>query len=101
MRLIDLSHNDSLATMASKSNANFKNLAWLISRYGRPSSITDIDSEISELRSEIAELGHTVLDYNNLDNKPSIESITLQGNKTFRQLGIDSIANSDIENLLT
>lgn len=40
-------------------------------------------------------------DYNALSNKPSIEAVTLVGNKTFSDLGLDSLTNSEIEALLT
>ena len=39
-------------------------------------------------------------DYNDLDNKPHIESIELIGDKTFEELGIVSINNDEINNLL-
>lgn len=43
-------------------------------------------------------------DYNSLENKPQINAITLQGNKTAYQLNlqetIDRITNSDIEYML-
>jgi hypothetical protein len=38
-------------------------------------------------------------DYRQLKNKPSIESIPLNGNMTFKQLGIDKISNEEIENI--
>lgn len=41
-----------------------------------------------------------VRDYELLDNKPSIENITLIGNKTFSELGIRSLANTEIEIIL-
>lgn len=39
-------------------------------------------------------------DYNNLKDKPCIESIELVGNKSFEELGITSINNDEISNLL-
>lgn len=42
----------------------------------------------------------TTGDYNDLINKPSIETVTLQGNKTFKQLGIDELPASEIEKIL-
>lgn len=39
-------------------------------------------------------------DYNNLINKPSIEGVTLQGDKTFSQLGLDEITPQDIDTIL-
>ena len=38
--------------------------------------------------------------YEDLANKPSIESVELVGNKTFVDLGLESIESSDIDNLL-
>lgn len=38
--------------------------------------------------------------YNNLTNKPAIEGITLIGNKTYDQLNLQRITNSEIEDLL-
>lgn len=40
-------------------------------------------------------------DYNDLENKPSIESVPLVGNSTFTQLGLQSLTNQEIEALLT
>ncbi len=39
-------------------------------------------------------------DYEDLSNKPSIESVTLQGNKTFSDLGLEALTNEEIEALL-
>lgn len=39
-------------------------------------------------------------DYNELVHKPSIESVTLIGNKTFDDLGLSSITNSELEEML-
>lgn len=39
-------------------------------------------------------------DYNNLENKPQIESVTLVGNKTFEELHMNKLTNSEIESLL-
>ena len=38
--------------------------------------------------------------YEDLVNKPKIESVELVGNKTFIDLGLESIDSSDIDNLL-
>ena len=37
--------------------------------------------------------------YNNLINKPSIENVTLENNKTFDELGISSISNARLEEI--
>lgn len=42
----------------------------------------------------------TVDNYSELKNKPSIESIELDGNKTLKQLGIDKISTEEIENII-
>ena len=39
-------------------------------------------------------------DYEDLSNKPSIESVTLMGNKTFSDLGLTPLTNEEIEALL-
>lgn len=41
-----------------------------------------------------------VYDYELLDKKPSIEDVTLIGNKTFEDLGLFSATNLDIEAIL-
>lgn len=39
-------------------------------------------------------------DYNLLNNKPQIESVELQGNKTFNDLGLSKITNMMIEQII-
>lgn len=39
-------------------------------------------------------------DYNLLSNKPQIESVELQGNKTFNDLGLSNISNLRIEQII-
>lgn len=41
-----------------------------------------------------------IKDYNKLDNKPQIESVTLQGNKTFEDLGMSALSNQEIRDLI-
>lgn len=43
--------------------------------------------------------GGGVSSYNDLTDKPSIEGVTLSGNKTFPQLNLDVLSNSDIEDI--
>ena len=38
--------------------------------------------------------------YNDLKNKPSIESIILKGNMTLKELGIDKISNKEIAEII-
>ncbi len=42
-----------------------------------------------------------VLDYNALENKPEINSVELVGNKTLPEIGVNSISNIELQNLLT
>lgn len=41
----------------------------------------------------------SVQDYNNLVNKPKINEVTLVGNKSIEELGIDRLLNQDIEHI--
>lgn len=43
---------------------------------------------------------NNVSDYDLLQNKPLINSVTLQGDKSFSDLGMDRITNSELENLI-
>ena len=38
-------------------------------------------------------------DYDKLKNKPSINGISLENNKSFEDLGCDSVTNTDIKNI--
>lgn len=50
----------------------------------------------------VTDLKHnTVSDYELLTNKPQINNVTLNGNKSFEQLGLEGISNMDLENILT
>lgn len=40
-------------------------------------------------------------DYNDLDNKPSINTITLIGDKSFSDLGLQPMTNEMIEDILS
>lgn len=40
-------------------------------------------------------------DYNELSNKPQINGVTLEGNKSNEDLGIQSISNAEIDEILT
>lgn len=39
--------------------------------------------------------------YNDLTDKPSIEGVALSGNKTFPELNLDVLSNSEIEAIFT
>lgn len=41
-----------------------------------------------------------IYDYGPLTNKPSIEEVTLVGNKTFKDLGLRRVTNLEIETIL-
>ena len=57
---------------------------------------------------DIGDLEHDVklvsvggtLDYDDLDNKPKINDVELKGNKTFENLGINTITNIELEEML-
>lgn len=48
-----------------------------------------------------ATLRDLLSDYDNLTNKPQIEGVTLQGNKTYEELNMCRLTNTEIENLLS
>ena len=43
----------------------------------------------------------SVNDYNDLRNKPSIEGVELVGDKSFEELNLQSLTNTELENMLT
>lgn len=59
----------------------------------------ELTATISAKQGLSGSLNNTVNDYDLLKNKPSIESVVLDGNKTFAQLGITKLSNSDIEEI--
>ena len=40
-------------------------------------------------------------DYNVLSNRPKIEDVTLEGDKSFEDLGLSSLTNTELEAMLT
>lgn len=56
-----------------------------------------IDAEIEN--SDIVPTGITT-DYKKLNNKPKIEGVELVDNRSFEDLGMKSLTNSELENLL-
>lgn len=44
---------------------------------------------------------NNVSNYNLLNNKPQINSVTLQCDKSFEDLGLEGISNIELENILT
>ena len=63
------------------------------------SLVGTIETEAS-LVGTIGEQGSTTTNYNNLINKPSIESVELLGDKTFNDFGLLPMTLEEIENLL-
>lgn len=64
-----------------------------------------VDASLSKNLSASADLVTPVehiwvKDYNELSNKPQINTVELIGNKSLPEIGVDSISNSDIEDLL-
>ena len=45
--------------------------------------------------------GSGTRDYSDLENKPSIEMVTLDGNKSFEDLGLSALTNQEIQGLFT
>lgn len=59
------------------------------------------DVTFSKLVDEIDQVSPGVTSYESLTDKPSIEGVTLSGDKTFEELNLQSITNTDLENMLT
>lgn len=64
----------------------------------------DFDAQfVNEAETE-ADFGEfyerSINDYEKLVNKPQIEGVTLIGNKTFPDLGLEKLSNTELENLL-
>lgn len=53
-----------------------------------------------KFNSDIRPVIGSGLDYANATNKPQINGVTLEGNKTNEELDIKAISNSEIEELL-
>lgn len=63
------------------------------------SQMPELKATISAQQGLSGALNNTVNDYDLLKNKPSIESVVLDGDKTFVELGITRLSNSDIETI--
>lgn len=83
-----------------------------ILRVGEPALSTDVYklkigdgtrhwSEIDYLGLDASELIELLKDYGALTNKPKIEGVILQGNKTFEDLSLNSLSNLEIEQMLS
>lgn len=51
-------------------------------------------------KGEKGDPGEAASDYATLSNKPQINDVTLQGNKSFEDLGALSLTNIEIENII-
>ena len=74
---------------------------------GEFDSASLIDGDIIALRGPKGEKGDKgdpgrdgVTDYTLLTNRPQIEGVTLDGDKTFEDLNLAGLSNLDIENML-
>ncbi len=61
--------------------------------------MVDINQVIDLEMNEVTETGGTK-NYNDLNNKPKIEGVELIGDKTFEELNLSSLTNTEIEDLL-
>ena len=59
----------------------------------------ELKATISAKQGLSGSLNNTINDYDLLKNKPSIESVTLVGDKSLQDLGITKLSNSDIETI--
>lgn len=59
----------------------------------------DNSEQLVTVAEETVSVGCTK-DYNKLDNKPQINDVELIGNKSFEDLGAESLTNIDIENII-
>lgn len=64
------------------------------------SSPYDMKLEFNTKIVPVVNPGGGTSDYNKLSNRPSINGIVLEGNKTNEELLIDAISNEEIERLL-
>lgn len=70
------------------------------------SETNNIPLQLSEVPNLNLQVGETINivdgtnNYNSLKNKPQINSVELQGNKTFDDLGMSALTNIDIFNIL-
>lgn len=63
--------------------------------------VKNSDYHYSLLKSSTGGGSGGVTSYNDLTDKPQIEGITLIGDKTYEELNLQRITNTEIENLLT
>ena len=77
------------------------NICGTLTIDGDMSAVLTIDDDVSASMG----VGTVIMrdgtnDYNDLINKPSIEDITLEGNKTMEQLGVRTMTVQEIERIL-
>lgn len=114
--LVDIGMHDSLDDIIRKCNHNFRTMSSSQRRQTKNdvrnlsndvadniSGLEDMISDEAETRQEADEELYELIqqsattDYEHLDNKPSIESVTLVGDKTFPQLGIFIDSDDDMD----
>lgn len=62
---------------------------------------SDVSGNLEASAAIATDIKHSsVSDYDYLTNKPQINSVELVGNKLLPEIGVDTISNTDIENLL-
>lgn len=93
--VIDINHSDDLYNIVRKCNTNFRAISAQVERQGQVDG-TDIQEEIDAIFEAIDELG----DYENLENKPSIEGTVLVGDKTLPEINSNSITNEAIDDII-
>lgn len=60
----------------------------------------DMNEQLNAQFGTVSEITKTIdNDYNNLVNKPKINAVTLVGDKSFEELGLERITNREIEEL--
>lgn len=59
-----------------------------------------IFNRLEELEVKVNNMQFDTFNYTNLQNKPQINEIELNGNKTLEELGIIELTNSEIESLI-
>ena len=66
----------------------------------RTSVLTVMPTEAVNMSADEA-IMVSVNDYDELQNKPSIEGVELIGDKSFEELNLQPLTNSELENMLT
>ena len=86
----------------SVSNANMPNMISVAAVMSNDiQSAMGINKSINASSNITSDIRHnTVSDYDLLSNKPQINSVTLQGNKSLPEIGVNSLSNMELEELL-